>query len=138
MSTYADYKTQIQFVLPWPPTVNHYYGQARNGRRFIKPRGLKFREDVLSAVKRWLPHCKAYFHKGRVGVLITVCSPDRRRRDINNLGKALFDALGKAGVYKDDSQIDLELWRRDPDNIVKGGSLVVSIMSIKWEPEEKV
>lgn len=32
--------------------------------------------------------------------------PDRRRRDLDNILKALFDALTHAGLWLDDSQID--------------------------------
>ena len=38
--------------------------------------------------------------------------PDRRRRDLDNLQKPLLDALQHAGVYEDDSQIDLLVSRR--------------------------
>ena len=40
--------------------------------------------------------------------------PDRRRRDLDNLYKCLFDALGHAGVYEDDSQIDMQETYRLP------------------------
>jgi crossover junction endodeoxyribonuclease RusA len=38
--------------------------------------------------------------------------PDRRRRDLDNLLKALLDSIEHAGVYEDDSQIDLLVARR--------------------------
>jgi crossover junction endodeoxyribonuclease RusA len=42
--------------------------------------------------------------------------PDHRRRDIDNLIKATADALQHAGVYEDDSQVDLLVVRRcEPD-----------------------
>ena len=33
--------------------------------------------------------------------------PDRRRRDLDNLLKCTQDSLAHAGVYEDDSQIDV-------------------------------
>ena len=42
---------------------------------------------------------------GPLCVSIDVHPPDRRRRDIDNLQKALLDALAHGGAYHDDSQI---------------------------------
>lgn len=38
--------------------------------------------------------------------------PDRRRRDLDNLQKPTLDAMQHAGVYEDDSQVDLLITRR--------------------------
>jgi crossover junction endodeoxyribonuclease RusA len=51
--------------------------------------------------------------------------PDRRRRDLDNLQKPLLDALQHAGVYEDDSQVDLLLSRRRERR--DGGQVVVTI-----------
>ena len=49
----------------------------------------------------------------------------RRRRDLDNLLKCTQDALAHAGVFEDDSQIDLlVVVRRDP---VTGGKVVIRI-----------
>ncbi len=57
----------------------------------------------------------------RLGAIL-VYPPDRRARDLDNLGKALLDALTKAGVYGDDSQIDhLTFARR------KNGTQIIQI-----------
>jgi len=63
---------------------------------------------------------------GPLEVHITLCPPDRRRRDEDNFaGKALFDALTKAGVWLDDSQIRRKVveW----GDVVKGGLVAVGI-----------
>jgi crossover junction endodeoxyribonuclease RusA len=39
----------ISLTLPWPPSVNHYWGQSGN-RRFIGKKGVQFRKDVIEAV----------------------------------------------------------------------------------------
>lgn len=52
---------------------------------------------------------------GRLAVRLDAYPPDRRKRDLDNIGKAFLDALIHGGVYRDDSQIDrLEIIRGEP------------------------
>ncbi|MFA7238349.1 MAG: RusA family crossover junction endodeoxyribonuclease [Phycisphaeraceae bacterium] len=62
---------------------------------------------------------------GRIALCMDAFPPDRRRRDLDNLQKSSIDAIQHAGVYEDDSQIDLLLTQRRA--IVSGGRLVVHI-----------
>ena len=66
---------------------------------------------------------------GRLAVRVTVCPPDHRRRDIDNVQKALLDALAKGGAYRDDSQIDRLEVERGP--VTPGGKVLVEITRIK-------
>jgi len=73
--------------------------------------------------------------EGRLAVQVEVQPPDRRRRDIDNLGKSLFDSLQHAGVYLDDSQIDdLRIVRLPPTT---GGIVTVKIREISNEKIRK-
>ena len=40
---------------------------------------------------------------GRIALCMDAFPPDRRRRDLDNLPKAVQDSLAHAGVYEDDS-----------------------------------
>jgi crossover junction endodeoxyribonuclease RusA len=51
--------------------------------------------------------------------------PDRRRRDLDNIQKALLDSLEHAGVYADDNQIDLLIARRQAR--FDGGQVLVRL-----------
>ena len=62
---------------------------------------------------------------GRLAVSMVACPPDRRARDLDNVLKATLDALTHAGVWLDDSQIDLLSVERA--QVVKGGELRVTI-----------
>jgi crossover junction endodeoxyribonuclease RusA len=56
--------------------------------------------------------------------------PDGRRRDCDNVQKALLDAMQHGGVYGDDSQIKklLTIMR---DAIVPGGKVIVCVMQLE-------
>lgn len=111
----------IKLKLPYPPSVNHYWGQVGN-RKFIGKRGKEFREEVyicaLNARKVGL--------KGRLEVKVYLYPPDKRKRDIDNIFKSLLDALEHAGVYENDSQIDRLCVERL--EVVAGGCCVVEII----------
>jgi len=62
---------------------------------------------------------------GPLAVFIEVYPPDRRRRDIDNLLKAIIDSLEHGGVFHDDSQIEWLLIERA--NIVPKGKVGVHI-----------
>ena len=109
----------IALELPWPPSVNHYWGQCGK-RRFIKDKGVQFRkfvsEQVATAGKKL---------DGRLSVFVTLFPPNRQRRDIDNSLKALLDALQHAGCFDDDEQIDLIHLERK--GVVKGGKCCVVV-----------
>jgi crossover junction endodeoxyribonuclease RusA len=93
-------------VLPYPPTINHYYGRGHRGNVYIKPEGKAYRTQVNAIIGRRDPIV------GPVAIRFWMYPPDRRARDIDNIRKALFDALQSAGVYINDSQIVLDSGRK--------------------------
>ncbi len=98
--------------LPYPPTINHYW--RRVGRRtLISREGRTFRRNVCALLARGSGNgpCKPPAD-GRVALAMDAFPPDRRRRDLDNIQKPVLDALEHAGVYEDDSQIDLLVTRR--------------------------
>lgn len=112
---------EVSLTLPWPPTVNTYWRHV-GARVLISREGRAYRQRVDRCV---LVAGRPRFGARRLAVQIDVFPPDRRRRDLDNLGKALLDALQAAGVYDDDGQIDLLLYRRRARG---AGSVVVRIM----------
>lgn len=89
-------------TLPYPPTVNTYWRHIGKGRVVISARGRKYREQVIDdVISEGSPMLT-----GRLKIVIRAYMPDRRRRDIDNLTKALLDALAHARLYDDDEQID--------------------------------
>ena len=100
---------EIQITLPWPPSVNHYYRKV--GRRMlISRRGRMYRQAVCAIARQF--EIKPFGCE--LKITIDAYPPDRRRRDGDNLLKAIFDSLQHGGIYKDDSQIkDFEFYTRE-------------------------
>lgn len=114
----------IILELPLPPSVNHYYGYRYVPKKgvqvYIKPAGKKYREIVA-----WKTVGKHVDPEKNIRITLMYGMPDRRRRDVDNPFKCLFDALTHAGVYPDDSKIfDLHATKKlDPKK--KGYVLVM-------------
>jgi crossover junction endodeoxyribonuclease RusA len=100
----------VTLKLPWPPSINHYWRRWR-GRTVLSRWGRSYRAIVAARLAGSECRCT-----GRLRVEIDAAPPDNRRRDLDNLLKAVLDALQHAGVYDDDGQIDCLLIRRLPPN----------------------
>jgi crossover junction endodeoxyribonuclease RusA len=100
---------KLTLTLPWPPSVNHYYRKV--GRRMlISRRGRLYRQAVCAIVKE----LGITAFDCELKLTIDAYPPDRRRRDGDNLLKAIFDSLQHGGIYKDDSQIkDFAFYTRE-------------------------
>lgn len=92
----------IHLTLPYPPSVNNYWRRTKDGF-YVSKKGVDFRNSVyLTALKN-----KATKNlSGSLKVEIFVTVPDRRARDLDNLGKAVCDSLKYSKVIEDDKYID--------------------------------
>ena len=107
-------------TVPWPPTVNTYWRHVGH-QTLISHEGRVYRVTV----GRILMAERVPTYRGPLDVCLAAAPPDRRRRDLDNLPKALLDALQRGGLYEDDSQIDrLLIQRCEP---TPGGSIVVTV-----------
>jgi len=110
----------VRLKLPYPPSVNHYWRRV-GARTLVSAEGRRYRERIAAylAARRIPPL------DGELTVHVVVSPPDRRRRDLDNVLKALLDALERGGVYRDDSQIvHLEIERGE---VSPGGHVFVRI-----------
>ncbi|MEZ3271072.1 crossover junction endodeoxyribonuclease RusA [Escherichia coli] len=94
MNTYS-------ITLPWPPSNNRYYRHNR-GRTHVSAEGQAYRDNVAQIIKNAMLDIGLAMP---VKIRIECHMPDRRRRDLDNLQKAAFDALTKAGFWLDDAQV---------------------------------
>ncbi len=88
-----------------PPSVNHLYGHRAMGKRVIKyklPRAKEYTKQLGEAFLKKYPKHLPFL--GQCEMLIRVYYGNRRKRDIDNVGKVVLDSFNKL-VYDDDSQI---------------------------------
>jgi crossover junction endodeoxyribonuclease RusA len=111
-------KNELEIDLPWPPSVNAVWKSGRG--RVFTPKKVKDYHIYVRALMRG-----KYQIKGRIDAFISVYPPDKRIRDIDNLLKIPLDSLQKAGVYKNDNQIDqITITRKE---IIKGGFIRINL-----------
>lgn len=115
-------------MLPYPPSVNHYWRRV-GPRTLISREGRAFRASVCALLARGGSNGpRKPPAGGRIALAMDAFPPDRRRRDLDNLQKPVLDALQHAGVYEDDSQIDLLITRRR--EVVPEGRLLVDVVDL--------
>jgi Holliday junction resolvase RusA-like endonuclease len=85
-------------VNSYPPSTNQLYNRNKNGSVRLSDKHRIFREMVLfdSMLEKEIENYP-------VEVEILVEAPDKRKRDLDNIGKVVLDSLVAAKVIKDDS-----------------------------------
>ncbi len=96
----------------------------------ISKAGRKFKLQVQDYV---LDNAVPKMGQKRLQMQVTLYPRDKRKQDIDNRIKALWDALTDAGVFDDDEQIDILIVQRG--EIRKGGGCLVMIDEIN-EPRQ--
>lgn len=118
----------MNLSLPWPPSVNVYWRHvgakvliSAEGRAYAK--SVYERVIVYRAIKKYSGAPLKF--DVPVSVDIIAYPPNRARRDLDNLPKAILDALTKARVWDDDSLVhDLRIrW----GEVRKGGKIQITI-----------
>jgi len=89
-----------ELKLPYPPSINHYFSFYQ-GRPVLSKDARAYRHQVrriaiTAGIKPLM---------GPLAIRIDITPPDDRRRDCDNVQKAVLDALQHAGAFWDDSQV---------------------------------
>jgi crossover junction endodeoxyribonuclease RusA len=107
--------------LPLPISVNRIWRTGRGGRVYRSPKYQAWRTEAGWELAAQRPARIA----GPVQVSIAAGKPDRRRRDVDNLGKAVLDLLQAHAVIADDSMVTKITagW----DNTIAPGRIAVTV-----------
>jgi crossover junction endodeoxyribonuclease RusA len=131
----------LELELPWPPTVNNYWGHRVVPNK--RPRGPRsiVRTFVTHEGQAYRDAVRARFAsrptpiRGRVAVTLLAFPPNRAQRDMDNIQKAVFDALTHCDVWLDDCQIDeIHVHRKPP--APPYGRLSIQIVEIQGAQKE--
>jgi crossover junction endodeoxyribonuclease RusA len=91
----------VELQLPYPPSVNTYWRRSKAGM-FISAKGREYKHQVGWACRMMMMETPPF--EERLVCTVVAYKPDARKRDIDNILKALLDSM-EDHVYKDDSQI---------------------------------
>ena len=98
----ADHEP-LKLVLPFPPTLNHNVG-SHGARRYLTK---EYRDFIEVAGYTWLAKKPRLWNPdARFGVWTKLFYGSRRRYDVDDRVKPTLDALTRAGVWRDDWQVD--------------------------------
>lgn len=95
--------SSVTVTLPYPPSANQLWRSVRG--RVVRSAAYASWLNVASWEVK-LAVARTFDKQGVAGpyaLTVLVCPPDRRPRDIDNLLKAISDALAKGGAIKNDS-----------------------------------
>ena len=90
----------LVLTLPYPPSNNRYYRHG-NGRTYIGEAGEIYRMEVLACRPR-----TGWPILGRLAVVIDVYPKKGPTIDLDNVPKAVLDALQHAHIFANDNDID--------------------------------
>lgn len=115
-------KNDVVLHLPWPPSVNDYYGCGRQGQRYVKLKVREYREHVIESLSE---QCPGLYLDEHLFMEVYLFPPNKRIMDLDNRMKGLLDALTQGNLWEDDSLVDqLHIYRGE---IVKGGSVRIEL-----------
>ncbi len=118
----------IEIEVPWPPSANHLFSTGRDRRRHLSTRGRRYRKAVRDAILE--QHGLITTMTGELVITTHFWPPDRRRRDEDNLHKALRDSLTWSSLIADDCQFrESHNYMHDP---IRGGRCVVTISGVEY------
>lgn len=114
----------LTIMLPWPPSINHYWRRSPMGGNYISSDGKAYLQHVALLLRQQ----RVRPIDGPVSFKVQLNPPNKRRRDLDNCLKVLIDAVTKGGALGDDFQI--KHLEASMLNVVADGRAVVELRAI--------
>jgi crossover junction endodeoxyribonuclease RusA len=89
----------IELSIPFPPSVNRLWRATKTGKVYRSKEYVDWTKEALWEIKE---QAKRRRISGQYKLTIEAVRPDKRKRDIGNLEKAINDALVHSGIVDDD------------------------------------
>ena len=121
-------KTEYVLSLPFPPSINDYYGLTCNAkipRKYIKEKGRLYKKEVQTIIQRKDLELRANVP---LSISIIITPPDNRVHDIDNILKCLFDSLTEANFWENDSYVRKLQMEYVPPS--KSGSILIFVEAL--------
>ena len=101
-------RDRLTMVLPLPPSVNHLYANTPNGRIKTKA-GQQYKRDLGEELQ--LQRARLRCPDPPYEVWLWFLFPDKRRRDVSNMVKALEDNVSEYLGYNDSLHHAMHLYK---------------------------
>jgi len=89
----------LKIILPFPPSVNRLWRASKGGKVYRSTKYTDWRNHALWAL---VGQCKGQKIEGPYVMTLEAVRPDKRRRDLGNLEKAVSDILQSANLIEND------------------------------------
>lgn len=89
----------LKLILPFPPSVNRLWRASKGGGVYRSEKYTDWRKHALWAL---VGQCKGKKIDGPYTMVLEAVRPDKRRRDLGNLEKAVSDILQEAKLIDGD------------------------------------
>ena len=90
----------LTLTLPFPPSVNRLWRAGKDGKVYRSPKYTAWRKEAMWELKA---QAKSQKVCGSYKLTLLAVKPDKRKRDIGNLEKAVSDILVTMGIIEDDN-----------------------------------
>jgi len=93
----------IRLILPFPPSINRLWRASKGGRVYRSGEYAGWRSVSLWRLREQMRMSyPGQSVEGAYRLTVRAVKPDRRRRDLGNLEKAISDIIVAAGIVEDD------------------------------------
>jgi crossover junction endodeoxyribonuclease RusA len=111
--------SEIFIELPFPPSVNNMYGYSKKSV-YSKSHIKEYKNKVKVVIQKYMRDKSLARLNYPLIFRAVAYEPDNRRRDEDNLKKALYDAITYSKLWVDDSLVRESHFYMEKNNTIKG------------------